>query len=214
MNGIFIRLKSLWLALAAIVAATGAWAQGWDTMPQERAARLFAEAQRVCDADGGRLWGENIWGEVVLVRDADKLAFCNDARLLPGARKEGELYCGTLDSNLVVAGNAARLRGVDVAIVPMFEMSDSALVEVFVHELFHRFQNRHYGSDEMVYDNGHVDTKAGRTLDGNMQRGRIGTKIRMDITCRPLTAAELQIVLDEMVREHSLIEPHFEISTR
>lgn len=164
MNGIFIRLKSLWLALAAIVAATGAWAQGWDAMPQERAARLFTEAQRVCDADGGRLWGENIWGEVVLVRDADKLAFCNDARLLNGAREVGELYCGTLDSNLVVAGNAARLRGVDVAIVPMFEMSDSALVEVFVHELFHRFQNRHYGSDEMVYDNAHVDTKAGRTL--------------------------------------------------
>lgn len=164
MNGIFIRLKSLWLALAAIVAGMDAWAQTWGSLPEKRAAELFAEAQRVCAADGGRLWGENIWGPVLLVRDSDKLAFTNEPSLLRDSRKFESLYCGTLDSNLVVAGNAARLRGVDVAIVPMFDLSDSALVEVFVHELFHRFQNRHYGSDDMVYDNAHVDTKAGRTL--------------------------------------------------
>ena len=60
MNGIFIRLKSLWLALAAIVAGMDAWAQTWGSLPEKRAAELFAEAQRVCAADGGKLWGENI----------------------------------------------------------------------------------------------------------------------------------------------------------
>ena len=35
---------------------------------------------------------------------------------------------------------------------------------------------------------------AGRTLDGLMHRGRVGTKIRMDITCRPLKASELHTV--------------------
>lgn len=36
---------------------------------------------------------------------------------------------------------------------------------------------------------------AGRTLDGVMHRGRVATKIRLDITCRPLTLAEASIVL-------------------
>lgn len=36
----------------------------------------------------------------------------------------------------------------------------------------------------------------GRTMDGTMQRGRVSTKIRLDITCRLLTAEELRIVLN------------------
>lgn len=36
----------------------------------------------------------------------------------------------------------------------------------------------------------------GRGLDGNMIRDRVGTKIRLDCTCRPLTSSELSIVLN------------------
>ena len=32
---------------------------------------------------------------------------------------------------------------------------------------------------------------AGRTMDGTMQRMRVATKIRIDVTCRPLTSTEL-----------------------
>lgn len=42
----------------------------------------------------------------------------------------------------------------------------------------------------------------GRTMDGTMMRGRVSSKIRLDITCRPLTASELSIVLN-------LIYPQF-----
>lgn len=35
---------------------------------------------------------------------------------------------------------------------------------------------------------------AGRTLDGIMHRGRVATKLRWDVTCRPLTADELAIL--------------------
>lgn len=40
---------------------------------------------------------------------------------------------------------------------------------------------------------------AGRTLDGVMHRGRVATKIRLDITCRILTSAELSIVLNAIL---------------
>jgi len=42
----------------------------------------------------------------------------------------------------------------------------------------------------------------GRTMDGTMMRGRITTKIRLDITCRPLTAAELSIVLNAILPQY------------
>ena len=43
---------------------------------------------------------------------------------------------------------------------------------------------------------------AGRTMDGTVVRDRIATKIRWDVTCRPLTSAELSQVLQ-------LIQPEF-----
>ena len=36
---------------------------------------------------------------------------------------------------------------------------------------------------------------AGRTMDGVMQRNRVATKVRLDISCRPLTRAEASTVL-------------------
>ncbi len=42
---------------------------------------------------------------------------------------------------------------------------------------------------------------AGRTLDGVMHRGRVATKIRLDVTCRPLTASEASTVLNAILPE-------------
>lgn len=38
-----------------------------------------------------------------------------------------------------------------------------------------------------------------RTLDGEMQRDRITTKIRLDITCRPLRSSEASVVLNAIL---------------
>jgi len=42
---------------------------------------------------------------------------------------------------------------------------------------------------------------AGRTMDGTMMRGRVATKIRLDITCRPMRSSELMIVLNALMPE-------------
>lgn len=42
----------------------------------------------------------------------------------------------------------------------------------------------------------------GRTLDGLMHRGRVTTKIRLDITCKPLKASELQLLLNAIYPEY------------
>ena len=43
---------------------------------------------------------------------------------------------------------------------------------------------------------------SGRTLDGLMHRGRVATKIRLDITCRPLRSYELKTVLNAIYPEY------------
>lgn len=47
---------------------------------------------------------------------------------------------------------------------------------------------------------------SGRTMDGMMQRGRVATKIRLDITCRPLTAEEAHLVLNTILPEYFSVD--------
>lgn len=47
---------------------------------------------------------------------------------------------------------------------------------------------------------------AGRTMDGVMQRGRVASKIRLDITCRPLRSEEAKIVLNAIYPEYISVE--------
>ncbi len=54
-----------------------------------------------------------------------------------------------------------------------------------------------------VWSRNDIDSEdSGRTMDGEMHRGRVAIKKRLDITCRPLNASETQILLN-------LIRPEF-----
>lgn len=47
---------------------------------------------------------------------------------------------------------------------------------------------------------------AGRTMDGEMHRGRVASKVRLDITCRPLKSDEASIVLKAIYPEELQVE--------
>lgn len=47
---------------------------------------------------------------------------------------------------------------------------------------------------------------AGRTMDGVMHRGRVAINKRLDITCRPLTSAESQTLLNLIKPEFVVVE--------
>lgn len=47
--------------------------------------------------------------------------------------------------------------------------------------------------------------ESGRTLDGLMHRGRVATKYRLDITCRPMKSNEAQIVLQAIKPEYVFV---------
>lgn len=77
------KTASLLLLLLAVGKYAIAQAQSLDSKLCKKALGLFAEAQRICDADGGNLWGENLLGTVLLVRDSDKLTFTNWETIFP-----------------------------------------------------------------------------------------------------------------------------------
>lgn len=45
-------------------------------------------------------------------------------------------------------------------------------------------------------------SEAGRTMDGQMHRGRVTSKVRLDITCRPLRSQEARTVLTAVYPEY------------
>lgn len=49
-------------------------------------------------------------------------------------------------------------------------------------------------------------SKAGRDLRALMHRYRVSTKIRLDVTCRPLTDSEAQIVLTAIMPEYVTVQ--------
>lgn len=44
-------------------------------------------------------------------------------------------------------------------------------------------------------------SEAGRTMDGTLHRGRVATKIRLDVECRPLKTEEARTVLSAILPE-------------
>lgn len=48
--------------------------------------------------------------------------------------------------------------------------------------------------------------ESGRTMDGVMHRGRVASKIRLDVTCRPLRSEEARILLNAIFPEYLLVE--------
>lgn len=48
--------------------------------------------------------------------------------------------------------------------------------------------------------------EAGRTMDALMHRERVATKIRLDITCKPLTASEASLILNLIAPEYVYVE--------
>lgn len=44
--------------------------------------------------------------------------------------------------------------------------------------------------------------EAGRTMDGRMHRARVGSKARLDLTCKPLTTSQARAVLNAIYPEY------------
>jgi len=61
-----------------------------------QAKKIFADAQAASDKDGGRLWGERLYGKILLVDPETRFAVANEADAQGVLHPSDGVYVGTL----------------------------------------------------------------------------------------------------------------------
>ncbi len=109
----------------------------------EQARRELAEIAAASAAEGGRRWGEPLYGPLLLVDRASRQVVANVPDAGGRLARRGDLYAGTLPPEENVANTALEWSGVtwSMLIWPLPDEVHARRRLVF-HELFHRLQRR------------------------------------------------------------------------
>lgn len=152
-------LFSLAAASLALVAAAPA------SLPIDpgQAQAVFAEAKAISDRDGGRFWGQPLYGPILLVAPESRATVANRAD--PGGvlTAAGPLFTGRLPEAVNVSNSPTEWSGVrwTQLIWPLY--GDEAMQHVsLAHEMYHRIQPTLGLWSESDGDNSHLDTLEGR----------------------------------------------------
>jgi hypothetical protein len=172
-----VRILGLCPILAAVLlTALSACARAQTPAPPldlRQAQAVFVEAKRISAADGGRLWGEPLYGPMLLVDPTHDIAVANQPAGLNLLHHQGDLYAGRLPEDLVDPNPFAR-NGLAVherwagklwtALVLPLPADRLSRRELLAHELFARIQ-RARGLEPAEADNyasnDHLDTVNG-----------------------------------------------------
>lgn len=128
------------------------------------ATRLFAEAQEICERDGGKLWGLSLCGPILLVDYTDLGVLANGADAGGKLTRDGALFRGVLPEEVIIANTPTEWSGTRWTQLVTPVPTDPAKRHVLLaHELFHRIQPELKLTRPEV-GNRHLDTLEGRYL--------------------------------------------------
>lgn len=107
----------------------------------EKAGAYFRKIEEACNKDNGKLWGENIFGPVLMVERASRRITANQPDregLLKG--KEG-IYTGTYPREMLINNAPVIYGGSLFAFVPLpMEEDEFRIITRSIHSLFHLYQ--------------------------------------------------------------------------
>jgi hypothetical protein len=128
------------------------------------AAKVFGEAEAICERDGGALWGRSLCGPMLLVDPKDHFAAANQPDADGVLKPSGAIYTGRIPDDVNVANTATEWSGTRWTQVLWPLPDDAAQRHVLIaHELFHRIQPA-LGLEPIEGSNPHLDTFNGRYL--------------------------------------------------
>ncbi|MBN9296233.1 MAG: hypothetical protein J0I41_04430 [Filimonas sp.] len=132
-----IHADARWAPLTEIVKKNKA------TAPERRRATYATEltnAQQLLKADGGKLWGQQVWDDHILILDYDNTIYSTTA--FPGSKTtDGRLFSAAVPAGTFVFVNTVQsYMGQDYAIVLSNYVSDHSIT--IIHELFHLLQQK------------------------------------------------------------------------
>lgn len=128
------------------------------------AARVFAEAQALCERDDGALWGTSLCGPILLVDYTDRAVVSNVADKEGRLIAAGSVFTGTLPESVIIANTPTEWAGVrwTQLLWPLPTEANKRQV-LIAHELFHRVQPQ-LGLTRNEVGNQHLDSLEGRYL--------------------------------------------------
>jgi len=150
------------LAIGSLLLVPAAHA---DQFPIDLAAakRVFADAKSISDAEGGRLWGTRLYGQMLLVDPETRAVVANEADPQGVLRASDGCFVGTLPESLIISNAPTEWEGQRWTMLMFPSIPDDPIARrvTLAHELFHRIQPQLH---LMAADtpNPHLDTVEGR----------------------------------------------------
>jgi hypothetical protein len=140
-----------------------AFSQAARSIPTDAARAYFAEAQALCQADHGDLWGVSLCGPMMFADPKSHFIVANQADANGDLKAEDGVFTGFLPANNNVSNTAVEWSGVRwtqmIWPLPVEERQRKTLI---AHELFHRIQPRLKLPTLPSGDNAQLDTFDGR----------------------------------------------------
>jgi len=128
----------------------------------EKAVAYFSQVEEICNLDNGALWGENLYGPIMIVDYDSRRVFANfpdDEGILKS--KEG-IYTGTYPKEEVISNYAVEFGNTLFAMAPLpREENPNRIITRCLHGLFHCFQIRN-DLNRADYNTSHMDEKTAR----------------------------------------------------
>lgn len=135
-------MRVFWSCVAlSVLVAAATHAQTRSPIDLKKANGTFAEARRLSDREGGRLWGMRLYGAMFFVDPATREVVANEADPQGLLHKEGADYVGVLPGSVVIADSPIEWAGKRWTMLRWPMPEDTFTREVKLeHELFHRIQ--------------------------------------------------------------------------
>ena len=147
------------LSTIPLIAST----QTSEPIPIETAQTYFAEAQSLCQADHGRLWGVSLCGPIMFVDPTSRFVVASQADAKGVLKPEGNVFIGSLPADQIIANTAVEWSGVHWTQM-LWPLPDEKWKRetLIAHELFHRIQGQLNLPKVEGGENAQLDTLDGR----------------------------------------------------
>lgn len=161
-TGIGLFAAALVVLCAMAGCAKGSKGNQAAVIPAQAAAKAFKEASSLCQAEGGKLWGQSLCGPMMFADAATHQAVLNGPST--GAVRDGEIFRLALPAEMGLANTSQEVGGQRWTMILWPLPQDSGQRGVLMmHESYHRIQPALglIGGSGMG-TNGHLDTRDGR----------------------------------------------------
>lgn len=150
----------LFLTLSLLIGCTDKDQETY--MSPDLAKQYFEEVKQLCDRDGGTLWGENLYGPVLLIDFPTRRVWANSGDAEGLLKERDGVFTGVYPKDRLIQTFATEYGGTLFGMVPLPREEDAYQIKQrAIHALYHSLQHRR-GFDSYFYKNQHINESPAR----------------------------------------------------